>query len=152
MALDFGATEPVSALAVDAAATMLTLPLGLIGDEEAEADAIRDRRPLGDVDEEAESKAMVDDENKDDSGEEHDAKLQDTLGRMEAALIELEEKCGDDYTFIGDNMDFLVKVVGSKKSRRNRLYHWFHLIGIPVLFSYTIFCDVANSDYVFFML
>ena len=45
-------------------------------------------------------------------------------------MDQLEEACGADYTFIGDNIDFLVKIVGSTKSKRNKLYHWFHLIGI----------------------
>ena len=140
--LDFG-PEPASVLA-DAAATMLSLPLGLGGDEEAEADAIRGIRSLDQDTEAAEAKAMVDADNKESDDEAHESKLQDSFGRMEAALIELEEKCGEDFTFIGDNIDFLVKVVGSTKSRRNKLYHWFHLIGIHVLLE----CAVVHDEHV----
>ena len=55
--LDFG-PEPASVLA-DAAATLLSLPLELGGDEEAEADAIRGIRSLDQDTEAAEAKAMV---------------------------------------------------------------------------------------------
>jgi hypothetical protein len=140
--LDFG-PEPASVLA-DAAATMLLLPLDLGGDEEAEADAIRGMRSPDQDTEAAEAKAMVDADNKESDDEAHESKLQDSFGRMEAALIELEEECGEDFTFIGDNIDFLVKVVGSTKSRRNKLYHWFHLIGIHVLLE----CAVVHDEYV----
>ena len=56
--------------------------------------------------------------------------LEEALKRLTDTMDQLEEACGGDYTFIGDNIDFLVKVVGSTKAKRNKLYHWFHLIGI----------------------
>ena len=56
--------------------------------------------------------------------------LEEALKRLTDTMDRLEEACGGDYTFIGDNIDFLVKVVGSSKAKRNKLYHWFHLIGI----------------------
>ena len=58
------------------------------------------------------------------------------LKRLIETMEQLEVACGGDYTFIGDNIDFLVKVVGSSKAKRNKLYHWFHLIGsflLPLL-------------------
>jgi hypothetical protein len=123
----FGSAEP-TALTAAAAATLLSLPGPLeVGDEEAEAKAIRSGRPAHAA--EAEEKAMVDDESRLGPDDPLEPELLDAMGRMEAAMIELETKCGDDFTFIGDNIDFLVKMVGSSKSRRNKLYHWFHLIG-----------------------
>ena len=62
------------------------------------------------------------------------------LKRLIETMDRLEEACGGDYTFIGDNIDFLVKVVGSSKAKRNKLYHWFHLIGSLFVAS----CAVAE--------
>lgn len=62
-----------------------------------------------------------------------DAQVDEALKRLVDTMDQLEEACGADYTFIGDNIDFLVKIVGSTKAKRNKLYHWFHLIGMSCL-------------------
>ena len=61
-------------------------------------------------------------------------RLEDELVRLKATFEKLEEVCDGDFTFIGDNIDFLVKIIGSTKSKRNKMYHWFHIIGPRTLF------------------
>lgn len=60
--------------------------------------------------------------------------LDDELAKLRATFEKLEEVCDGDFTFIGDNIDFLVKIIGSTKSKRNKMYHWFHIIGPRSLF------------------
>ena len=49
--------------------------------------------------------------------------------KLSEIYTELDQVCGGDYTIIGDNLDLLVKIVGTNLKKKNKFYHWFHLIG-----------------------
>ena len=59
-----------------------------------------------------------------------DDDLSQLRGVLERTIEQLDTACDNDYTIIGDNIDLLVKVIGTSKNKRNKFYHWFHLIGV----------------------
>ena len=56
-------------------------------------------------------------------------------GHVDALVKVIEESCGQDYILIGDNLDFLLKKTLSSKTNKNKMMHWFHLIGLCVMLS-----------------
>ena len=48
---------------------------------------------------------------------------------LDETLEKLNDCCEGDFTIIGDNLDLLVHTVGTTESKRNRFYHWFHIMG-----------------------
>jgi len=76
----------------------------------------------------------------------------DKKQEMLEVIDDLDDVCEGDYTIIGDNLDLHVKTIGTTKSKRNKLYHWFHMIGIlndtliiySILFSYSYIDNCLN--------
>ena len=64
---------------------------------------------------------------------ETDEKLHCLRKVLETSMDQLDACCDGDYTIIGDNIDLLVKTIGTSKSKKNKFYHWFHLIGLYIL-------------------
>ena len=65
-----------------------------------------------------------------------DQLMVESSGHEDKLVKVIEESCGQDYILIGDNLDFLVKKTISSKKDRNKMIHWFHLIGLFVLRSF----------------